>query len=128
MESKMIREAIILAGGLGTRLRSSVPDLPKCMAPVAGKPFIAHVVDSFLGAGIEKFIFALGYKNHYFEAFLEEALPAGSYQISLEEEPLGTGGAIRLACARVENRHVAVLNGDTFFQTDMAALSAFHQE
>jgi D-glycero-alpha-D-manno-heptose 1-phosphate guanylyltransferase len=128
MKKDRIREAIILAGGLGTRLRSSVPELPKCMAPVAGKPFIAHVVDAYRSSGIEKFIFALGYKSSYFEDFLAGSLPAGSYRISREEEPLGTGGAIRLACAAVESRHVLVLNGDTFFQIDPAALSEFHQE
>jgi len=128
MKKDRISEAIILAGGLGTRLRSSVPELPKCMAPVAGKPFIAHVVDAYRNAGIEKFIFALGYKSHYFEEFLADSLPADSYRISREEEPLGTGGAIRLACTVAESRHVLVLNGDTFFKIDLASLSAFHHE
>jgi D-glycero-alpha-D-manno-heptose 1-phosphate guanylyltransferase len=57
----MIKEAILLAGGLGTRLRSAVPELPKCLAPVRGRPFIAYVTDYFRRQGIEKFIFALGY-------------------------------------------------------------------
>ena len=66
----MIKECIILAGGLGTRLRSAVPDLPKCMAPVAGKPFLSYVIDHFRQQGIEKFIFSLGYKHEVIQDFL----------------------------------------------------------
>jgi D-glycero-alpha-D-manno-heptose 1-phosphate guanylyltransferase len=124
----IIREAIILAGGLGTRLRSAVPDLPKCMAPVNGRPFIAYVIDYFHQAGIEKFIFALGYKSEHFDNFLHSILPAGSFQLSVEQEPLGTGGAVRLACTRATDQHVLVLNGDTFFRTRPAELVAFHRE
>jgi D-glycero-alpha-D-manno-heptose 1-phosphate guanylyltransferase len=122
-----LREAIILAGGLGTRLRSAVPDLPKCMAPVNGRPFIAYVIDYFRQAGIEKFIFALGYKSEHFENFLGSMLPAGNFQLSVEQEPLGTGGAIRLACTRTTEQHVLVLNGDTFFGIRLDELAAAHQ-
>ena len=90
----VIREAIILAGGLGTRLRSAVPDLPKCMAPVGGRPFIAYITDFYRHAGIERFIFALGYKSAAFDAFFEREFPDGTYAVSLEDSPLGTGGAI----------------------------------
>src|ERR1700761_6278481 len=74
----IIKEAIILAGGLGTRLRDAVPELPKCMAPVGGQPFIRYVTDYFRKAGIEHFIFALGYKSDYFDAFFAEAFPSGT--------------------------------------------------
>src|SRR5215467_10034345 len=93
-----INEAIILAGGLGTRLRSAVPDLPKCLAPVGGKPFVGYVTDYFRKMGVEHFIFALGYKSGYFDAYFREHFPNGGYSISLEDEPLGTGGAIYKAC------------------------------
>ena len=122
----MIRTAIILAGGLGTRLRSAVPDLPKCMAPVAGKPFLSYVLDYFQHQGIQKFIFALGYKSEYFDDLLRTSLPAGSYRISLEKEPLGTGGAIRQACTHAEDETLLTLNGDTLFRIDLGALSTFH--
>jgi D-glycero-alpha-D-manno-heptose 1-phosphate guanylyltransferase len=124
----MIKEAIILAGGLGTRLRSAVPDLPKCMAPVNGMPFISYVINYFQQAGIEKFIFALGYKSENFENFLGSVLPPGSFQSSVEQEPLGTGGAIRLACTRTMEEQILVLNGDTFFRIQPKELAAFHQE
>ncbi len=68
----MIREAIILAGGLGTRLRSAVPDLPKCMAPVAGKPFLEHLLNYYIAQGIESFVFSLGYKHEIIEQFVKE--------------------------------------------------------
>jgi len=122
-----IREAIILAGGLGTRLRSAVPDLPKCMAPVAGRPFISYVIDHYRRGGIERFIFALGYKSEHFEDFLRTQLDPEAYGLSVEKEPLGTGGAVRLACTKTSERHVLVLNGDTFFRIQTDALGEFHE-
>ena len=121
-----IHEAIILAGGLGTRLRSDVPDLPKCMAPVGGRPFIGYITEYFRRAGVGRFIFALGYKSEAFEDFFQQYFPDGGYAISPEDEPLGTGGAIRKACTLAEGRTVLVLNGDTFFRIDPAALSIVH--
>lgn len=119
--------AIILAGGLGTRLRSVVPDLPKCMAPVHGKPFIHYVISHLQTQGVNQFVFALGYKHEYFLDYLQQVLPAGNYQLSMEEEPLGTGGAIRQACRMVDADAVVVTNGDTLFKGDIAALSVAHQ-
>lgn len=121
-----INEAIILAGGLGTRLRAAVPDLPKCLAPVGGRPFIAYVTDYFRRQGIGRFIFALGYKSDHFDAFFRAEFPAGGYDISLEAEPLGTGGAIRQACQQVSADTVLILNGDTFFHIDLPTLAGFH--
>ena len=123
-----IKEAIILAGGLGTRLRSAVPDLPKCLAPVAGRPFIGYVTDYFRQQGIEKFIFALGYKSSYFDEFFQAAFPDGGYEVSLEDEPLGTGGAIRQACGLGKEKTVLILNGDTFFRIGLERLSDFHED
>jgi len=122
----MIKEAIILAGGLGTRLRSAVPELPKCMAPVGGHPFIHYITDYFHRAGITHFIFALGYKNDQFDHFFRQDFPEGGYSISLEHEPLGTGGAIQKACTIGHEDSVLVLNGDTFFGINLAELSDFH--
>lgn len=121
-----IQEAIILAGGLGTRLRSEVPDLPKCMAPVGGRPFIGYITDYFRRAGIGRFIFALGYKSAAFEEFFAREFPDGGYAVSLEDSPLGTGGAIRQACTLGLDPSVLILNGDTFFHIDLEALSNFH--
>jgi len=124
----LIRETIILAGGLGTRLREAVPDLPKSMAQVAGKPFLSYILNYYQTGGIEKFIFAIGYKSAVIEEFIQKTLRPGSYEFSVEQEPLGTGGAIRLACSKAIQENVLVLNGDTFFRIDLNALDEFHQK
>jgi D-glycero-alpha-D-manno-heptose 1-phosphate guanylyltransferase len=124
----MIREAIILAGGLGTRLRTAVPDLPKCMAPVDGKPFLRYVIDHFRREGIERFIFALGYKSEAFDDLFRQTFPEGGYVVSVEQGPLGTGGAIRQACGLGRDETVLILNGDTFFRIGLETLAGFHQQ
>ncbi|HUQ67270.1 MAG TPA: nucleotidyltransferase family protein [Flavitalea sp.] len=124
----MINEAIILAGGLGTRLRSAVPDLPKSMAPVAGKPFISYVIKYYQRQGIEKFIFSLGYKHELIEQFLHKEFNTLSYSVIVEPEPIGTGGAIYQGCLNATTYQVLILNGDTFFETDIRSLSLFHEK
>lgn len=121
-------ECIVLAGGLGTRLRSVVSDLPKCMAPVAGKPFLSHLIDQLLNSGVTKFIFALGYMHEVIENFLENEYPGLSYKTVIENEPLGTGGAIQLACNKSEANVVLVVNGDTMFKCDLVELIQFHTQ
>ncbi len=120
------KEAIILAGGLGTRLRTAVPDLPKCMAPVNGQPFLAYVIDHLIRQGVQQFILALGYKSESFENFLSSKLSGGNYKLSIESEPLGTGGAIRKACSLAEEKTVIALNGDTLFKVNLRKLISFH--
>lgn len=123
-----IKEAIILAGGLGTRLRSAVPDLPKCMAPVAGKPFISYVIDYYLLQGIEKFVFSLGYKHEQVENYLNDNYYTHNMEYVIEEEPLGTGGAVQLACSNSKEKNVLVLNGDTIFKIILSEVTAIHYE
>lgn len=122
----MIKEAIILAGGLGTRLREAVPDLPKCMAPVDGRPFLFHVINYLRSQGIERFIFSLGYRHEAIESYLAEQFSTLSYQCVIEDEPLGTGGAIQLACSKATDKNVVVTNGDTLFRADIHAAARFH--
>lgn len=121
-------ESIILAGGLGTRLRDAVPDLPKCMAPVAERPFLFYVINSLRLQGIEKFIFSLGYKHEVIEAYLADQFSRLQYECVIEMEPLGTGGAIQLACKKATTENVLVTNGDTLFHADVAALLSLHME
>jgi len=123
----MIKEAIILAGGLGTRLRSAVPDLPKCMAPVAGRPFLHYVIEYYKKQGITKFIFCLGYKHELIEDYLSQSFIDVQYTVTIEEDPLGTGGAIYQGALKAVSSDVIVLNGDTFFEVDVAGLSFFHK-
>jgi len=127
--NKLSDEIIVLAGGLGTRLRSVVPELPKCMAPVNGKPFLAYVINYFQQQGINNFIFSLGYKYETIIEYLSEFITNDSrftFKYSIEEEPLGTGGAIKKTCALVNNENVFITNGDTLFNADTLLLKNFH--
>jgi D-glycero-alpha-D-manno-heptose 1-phosphate guanylyltransferase len=123
----MIREAIILAGGLGTRLKPVVADLPKSLAPVSGRPFLAYLLDFAKKQGIEKFVFALGHKTELIESFVKEYLPANSYIFSVEEEPLGTGGAVFKAGKEITGTDSLVLNADTFFSFSYLNLYIIHE-
>lgn len=122
----MLKECIILAGGLGTRLQSTVPDLPKCMAPVAGRPFLFYVINYLRSQGIEKFIFSLGYLHEQVEAYLQKEFATLAYQCSVEDEPLGTGGAILLSCSQTTEKDVLVVNGDTLFRGHLQEAFQFH--
>ncbi|HWJ29139.1 MAG TPA: sugar phosphate nucleotidyltransferase [Flavisolibacter sp.] len=122
----MIREAIILAGGLGTRLRSAVPDLPKCMAPVAGRPFLSYVIDQLRMQGVEQFIFSLGYKAEAIQNYLNDNYPTLCYSVVVEDEPFGTGGAIHLAMQKVTGNNVLIANGDTLFRIQLNTLHKTH--
>lgn len=123
-----VTEAIILAGGFGTRLREAVPDLPKCMAPVAGKPFLSYVIDALRMQGIQRFIFSLGYKWEMIDAYLKEQYPTLSYTNVVEHAPLGTGGAIQFALQNCQTEHVLVANGDTLFKIDLPPMAQTHFE
>ena len=122
------QQAIILAGGLGTRLRETVPDLPKCMAPVAGKPFLHYVIACLQAQGIDSFIFSLGYKHEIIQRYVKTDYPDIDARFSVEQEPLGTGGAIRLACNYASQENVLVLNGDTMYRIDVGKHFVFHNE
>jgi len=122
----MIKEAIILAGGLGTRLRSVVSDVPKCMAPINGKPFLHYLIDNYKKNGIEYFIFSVGYLHEVIEKYLQENFADLNYDISFETEPLGTGGAIKLGCNKTSQKNLLICNGDTFYKVDVATLDTFH--
>jgi D-glycero-alpha-D-manno-heptose 1-phosphate guanylyltransferase len=124
----MIPEAIVLAGGLGTRLQSAVPDLPKCLAPVAGRSFLEYLLVCYRKQGVKRFIFALGYKTEMVESFVRETLFPSEYAFSIETDPLGTGGAVYQACRQVSGAHAIVLNADTFFGLKLSALSSAHQD
>jgi len=122
----MIKQAIILAGGLGTRLRSVVSDVPKCMAPVAGKPFLHYVIAHLQNNGIQSFIFSVGYKSESIINFIKNDCSGISYQFSVEEEPLGTGGAVKFSLEKTTERNILLCNGDTLFKANINELNNFH--
>jgi D-glycero-alpha-D-manno-heptose 1-phosphate guanylyltransferase len=123
----MLDTVIILAGGLGTRLKSVLPDTPKCLAPINNKPFIGQLLNFLKNQGINKFIFSLGFKNELVIRYLDEEFDDMNICYSVEKEQLGTGGAIKLALANVISEDVLVINGDTFFNNDLALFYKFHQ-
>jgi D-glycero-alpha-D-manno-heptose 1-phosphate guanylyltransferase len=123
----MIKEAIILAGGLGTRLQSVVSDVPKCMALIGEKPFLHYVIDFLEKGGIKHFILSVGYLHEMIEEYLSKNYGHLNYTISLENEPLGTGGAIKLACNKCLEKNVLITNGDTLYKVDTSALSKLHK-
>ena len=108
-------QAIILAGGLGTRLRSVVSDRPKPMALVEGKPFLEYVLQGLKKSGIDDIIFAVGYKGGMVEEYFGDGARFGiRARYAYEEELLGTAGAIKNAGKYVTDEQFFVLNGDTF--------------
>ena len=121
-----IKECIILAGGLGTRLRSEVADLPKCMAPVADKPFLHWVITYLISQKITSFVLSLGYMHETIEEYIQSKHPQLQVKLSVENEPLGTGGAIKLALNIGEEENVMIVNGDTLFETNTYALWEQH--
>jgi D-glycero-alpha-D-manno-heptose 1-phosphate guanylyltransferase len=116
--------AIVLAGGLGTRLRSAVPDLPKPMAPVAGRPFLAHQMDAWIAQGVQRFILAVGYRHEAIVQHFGGTYRGATLEYSVETAPLGTGGALLQAVSRVDDERALLLNGDTWFDVPLPALAA----
>lgn len=123
----MIKEAIILAGGLGTRLRPVISDLPKCMAPINGIPFINFILSYLLQQKVERFILSVGYKNEIIIEHIGKNFPTIDVEFVIEENPLGTGGAVKKACNSVKGTDTFILNGDTLFNINLSELSKFHR-
>lgn len=119
--------AIILAGGMGTRLRSAVPDLPKPMAPINGRPFLEYQMDYWIDQGVDRFIISVGYMKDVIIDHFGDSYRSSSLTYAKEEKPLGTGGGLLLA-AQGLNESFLVLNGDTFFEVDLNELLQFHIE
>lgn len=118
------REAIVLAGGFGTRLAHVVPDVCKPMAPVAGRPFLRFIMDQLAAAGIERAVVADGYRKEQIEGFFGGSYRGMDVTYSPEEDPLFTGGAVKQALTRCQGDWVFVMNGDTWLDADFAAMEA----
>jgi D-glycero-alpha-D-manno-heptose 1-phosphate guanylyltransferase len=119
-------EAIVLAGGFGTRLRGVANGIPKPMAPVHGRPFLCFVLDRLADGGFTTVVLATGYRHEALRAYFGERYRRLAVVYSVEAEPLGTGGAIRLAWDRIGPGAIFVLNGDTYLEVDYAAMQASH--
>lgn len=121
-------EAIILAGGLGTRLRQVVPDLPKPMAPVSGRPFLEHQMDYWIGQGLRRFVLSVGFRREQIVSHFGKRYRDCEIVYAEERSPLGTGGGLLLAVEQLSAPGpFLVLNGDTFFEVNLPALADFHR-
>lgn len=119
--------AIILAGGMGTRLRSVVPDLPKPMAPISERPFLGYLMDYWINQGVNEFIISVGYKKELIMDYFGSSYKSIPLHYVTENEPLGTGGSLLLAAKGLIDP-IIVLNGDTFFEVLLKELIEFHLE
>jgi D-glycero-alpha-D-manno-heptose 1-phosphate guanylyltransferase len=111
-------EAIILAGGFGTRLRAVVPNLPKAMAPIAGRPFLQILLASLSRKGFTRVVLSVGFMAERIIEYFGERFGNLELVYVFEREPLGTGGAARLAMQTCTADHVCILNGDTFLDLE----------
>lgn len=114
-------QAIILCGGLGTRLKSVIKDIPKPMAPINDKPFLEFIFEYLKKQGIKEVILAVSHKYEVIQEYFKDEFLGIKIKYSIEKELLGTGGAIKEALKFIKNE-VYVLNGDTFFDIDLSKL------
>lgn len=114
----MAKEAVILAGGFGTRLRSLVIDKPKPMALIKNIPFLSYLLEQLHKYDYETVILAVGYKYEVIESYFGLSYKNIQLVYSVEKEPLGTGGALYEAAGMIKSDYFLVLNGDTYFEVD----------
>ncbi len=120
--------AVVLAGGLGTRLKKVVKDVPKSMAPINGRPFLEYQLTFLEQSGIRNVILATGYKSEVIFEYFGYQFRSLSLCYSNEDEPLGTGGGlIKAANLADPTQHLFVMNGDTYFPISLTKMMEFHQ-
>ena len=119
-------KAIVLAGGLGTRLAHVTSELPKPVAPIGSRPFLEYLLDYLVEQGSEGAILAVSYKWEVIREHFGSVYRGMPLNYSVEDEPLGTGGAIRQAMEFLTDGEVVVLNGDTLFRVDLKGMANIH--
>lgn len=119
-------EAIILAGGYGTRMQKVLGDLPKSMANVAGRPFLEYLLDYLILNRFNKFVLSVGYRSEVIIKHFGSVYRGVEIEYAVEEEPLGTGGGVKLALGKCHDDHVLALNGDTLFLADLIDFYSKH--
>lgn len=123
----MKREAVILAGGFGTRLKSVLGDLPKPMAPVGREPFLAHLLRYVSSQGFCHVVLSVGFKHETVTEYFGDTFEGLRLSYEVEQTPLGTGGALLAASRHIDSDCYAVFNGDTMFEVDMGAMFSAHE-
>lgn len=122
--------SVILAGGMGTRLRETLPDSQKTVAPVAGRPFLFHLLNQLRDAGCRRIVLCTGYRSDQVDREVGKCLDDVEILYSTEDRPLGTGGALRLAWQRYGGSDAGgwlVTNGDSFCDLDLDEFWIEHQ-
>jgi D-glycero-alpha-D-manno-heptose 1-phosphate guanylyltransferase len=120
---RVVTEAIVLAGGLGTRLRSVVSGVPKAMAPIAGQPFLAYLLQFLEAQGIHRVVLAVGYRHETIRAAFGSRYQGLELVYSVEAEPLGTGGGLQRALPHINGAFAFVVNGDTFLRLNYQVMA-----
>lgn len=118
--------AVILAGGLGTRLRSAVGNCPKVLAPVNNRPFLSYLLDQLSSNGFSHVILCTGYEADNISAAFDSVYKGLTIEYSQETKPLGTGGAIRDAIPHIKTDHILVMNGDSYINVDLKIYIKWH--
>lgn len=119
--------AAILAGGFGTRLKTAVPDRPKILAEVNGRPFLCHLLDELHAGGIRDVVLCTGFRSEQVAEAIGDRYKGIAVRYSVEGEPLGTGGALRNALPLLSSETVLVANGDSFLKADLREFLALHR-
>ena len=120
--------AFILAGGRGTRLRPAVSDRPKALAEVAGRPFLAWLLDGLVASGVRQAVLCTGYRGEMIRQVFGDHFQTLALDYSQETEPLGTGGAVRAALPLSDSPTLLVLNGDSLCRVDLASFARQHAQ
>lgn len=123
----MVEEAIILAGGKGTRLKAVVSDIPKPLAPVNNTPFLTYLLKYLKKQGLKHIILSVGYKWEMIKEIYGEGFEGMNITYAVEETPLGTGGAIALSFQQAKTKDILILNGDSFIDFNLKGLYEFHK-
>ena len=118
--------AVVLAGGLGKRLRSVLPDQPKPMAPIRGRPFLDYLLDYWQGQGIGDFHLCVGYRHQTITSYFKDRYAKITFHI--EDQPLGTAGALMNCAGHLSDQPTLLLNGDTWFPVPLVDLVSAHQD
>jgi D-glycero-alpha-D-manno-heptose 1-phosphate guanylyltransferase len=122
-------EAVILAGGLGSRLRDEVPDLPKPMAPINGRPFLEYLLDYWASQGVDRFVLSVGYRSEIIETHFGSTYKGIEIDYAVEAQPRGTGGGLLLALEQLRQpAPFLIVNGDTFFEVDLVRMRQHHDQ
>jgi D-glycero-alpha-D-manno-heptose 1-phosphate guanylyltransferase len=115
--------ALVLAGGMGLRLRSAVSNVPKPMAPVNGRPFLEHLLDYWIGQGVSRFVLSVGYLGDVIKQHFRNRYRGATVDYACEIQPLGTGGGVLLGAQLIsDSEYFLLLNGDTYFSVDLKQL------